>query len=292
MKHSKYQLQQAQQAIQKVKLSTKNEKIITNVQGLLTIVPHVGGPLCYILSEYRGKRNVERIFNALNKLKEIIEELSDEKRNILSEDEVIEIVQTTLEEIARTASDEKLRYLNNSLMKAFTKEDIVYSQKQFYLKTLRDLTLGELELIREIYLSTDPFVEMIPLRTPSNNFGIRSNHIYNIPTQYETRYEEPSTGGTLWEVLKNRLGHLSDGALQGIIDSLDSKGLSKISPNLEKSTVLIMTEIYYNPNQIEFRESQLHASQIDMVSSQGPQQTPVAASQTQFGRDFIQYIQL
>jgi hypothetical protein len=52
-----------------------------------------------------------------------------------------------------------------------------------------------------------------------------------------------------------------------------------------------MTEIYYDPNKIVLRESQLHAAQIDMVSSQGPQQTPVEASQTQFGRDFIKYIQ-
>ena len=276
---------ETEQAIKKVKQFTKSEKVISSIQGLLSIIPYAGGPLYHVLSEYRGKRNAERIFNTLNELKEAIEELSGEKRNILSEDEVVEIVENTLEEISRTSSEEKLRYLRNSLTKAFTKEDIAYSQKQFYLLTLRSLSLGELELLKEIYMSSNHFVEIKPLSDKLNIPESLQENVF-IPKGYETEYAEPPGGETLWDVLLKRLKHISEGVLEGLVDSLDAKGLSRIRPNLDKKTVKIVTEIYQPPNHVMLR-----TNHIDIVEHEHPKRTPIEASQTQFGRDFIKYIQ-
>lgn len=296
MKYPKSRAKEVRQAIEKVKESTNSDKVLVSIQGLLSIIPHASGPLSYVLSEYRGRRNAERIFNALIELQEEIEGLSDEKRNILSEDEVVEIVQNTLEEIARTSSEEKVRYLRNVLTKAFTNDEIAYSEKQLYMSTLRDLSNAELELIREIYMSPDPFVQIQTYRKRESSTGIgilshieQANTFY-LPTQYDIQYKEPDTGETLREVLQQRLRHLSEGTLEGLINSLDRKGLSNIHPNLEKRTVKIQKEMPYVPSQVTVRIPQTNMISIGTLEKT-PSATPIEASHTPFGDGFIRYIQ-
>jgi len=182
----------------------------------------------------------------LDDLQETVDKLSDEQRDILSEDEVIEIVYTTLEDIAKTSNEEKLQYLRNSLTKAFTKSEIPYSEKHYYISTLKGLTPGELELIREIYMSPDPFVQIHPKRKSQTGIGVLSYieqpNVFIPPPDYAIEYKEPDDGETLGEVLRQRLSHLSEGMVEGLINALDAKGLSTIGPNLNKRTVKIMTE--------------------------------------------------
>jgi hypothetical protein len=282
--HSKSNEQEVKQAIQKVREFTKNEKVLVGMQSLLSAIPYAGGPLSCILSEYRSRRNAERVFDAMIELKKAIDGLSDKDRNILSKDEVVEIIHGTLEEISKTTNEEKLRYLRNSMIKAFTEKEVVYSQKQFFLSILRDLTLGEIELIREIYLCSDPFIQIIPLTT--SNISKFSSYEAYIPTKYEIRYEESAISQTLKKVLKQRLNHFSEGVLEGLIDSLDAKGLSRIRPNLEKNTVKIMTEVYYDPRIVSISTAENY-----MIYDKQPKETPIEASQTQFGKDFIKYIE-
>jgi len=281
-------------AIQRVKQFTTNDKIIVSVQGFLNFIPCAGGTLSHILSVYREKRTIERIFKALNKLKEAIERLPEEKKKILSEDEIIEIVKYALEDIANTSSKEKLEYLHNSLIKAFTKEEVSYSQKQFYLSTLRNFSLGELELLKEIYLSSDPFVEIYPKRKQSNSISsplyFERKNVFYPPPQYLVQYKEPQSGETLKEMLQLGLKHLSLGTLEGLIESLDGKGLTKIGPNLNSRTQKIMTETFRDPIERELEQIEINKTASWSYQS-APQKTPYEASRTEFGIDFIKYIQ-
>ncbi len=284
------------QALQKIKQFTNNPNVLATVQALLGYIPYAGSTVALILSEYRSRRTEQRVFDTLDELRETIEGLSDEKRNILSEDEVVEIVQNTLEEIARTSSEEKVRYLRNVLTKAFTNDEIAYSEKQLYMSTLRDLSNAELELIREIYMSPDPFVQIQTYRKRESPTGIdilshieQANTFY-LPTQYDIQYKEPDTGETLREVLQQRLRHLSEGTLEGLINSLDKKGLSNIHPNLEKRTVKIQKEMPYVSSQVTVRIPQTNMIFIATLEKT-PSATPIEASHTPFGDGFIRYIQ-
>jgi len=142
-------------------------------------------------------------------------------------------------------------------------------------------------------MSHDPFVQTFPKRGSSTGNSILSDleqsNVFRLPPQYDIEYKEPDTGETLREVLQQKLGHLSKGALEGLTNSLDAKGLSRIRPNLDKRTVKIMTETYRDINQIAFR-----VPQTNMISLQSlggtPSATPIEASQTEFGEDFIRYI--
>jgi len=142
MENSRGHKLETTRAIQKVKQFTNNEDVLAGVRVIISAIPPVGGPIAQILSEYQDRRNRKRIFDALGELQEAIKGLSDEKLNMLNKDEAVEIVHNTLEEIAKTSSEEKLRYLHNSLTKAFTGDEIAYSQKQFYLSTLKNLSSG------------------------------------------------------------------------------------------------------------------------------------------------------
>ncbi len=295
MENPKSDEQETKRAIEKVKQFTNDQNVLAGVQALLNIIPYAGSTLSLILSEYRSRRYSKRILATLVELREDIGRLEEEKRNILSQDEVIEVIHDTLAEIAKTSSEEKLRYLRNSLTKAFTKDDIDYSQKQFYLSKLTELSLGELELLRVIYLSPDPFEQIVPKRVSSTVdsnaiLSVGQLNVVRLPPQYDIEYKEPTTGETLQEVLQKRLEHLSKGTLEGLIDALDARGLSRIRANLNERTVKILTETYPDANQLV-----PHLRQVDVVSFQmatgKPGATPIEASRTQFGEDFIRYIQ-
>ena len=167
MKTPKNDEQETKRAMQKISQLTNDQGVLVGVQALLNIIPYVGSTLNLILSEYRNRRNSKRIIDTLGELRNDIDRLEGGKQHVLSEDEVIEIMHDALEDIAKTSSEEKLRYLRNSLAKSFTNDEIAYSQKQFYLSTLTELSLGELELLREIYLSSDPFEQFIPKQMSS-----------------------------------------------------------------------------------------------------------------------------
>lgn len=286
--------------IEKVKQLTNDPNILASIETLLNIIPFAGGALSTILSEYRGRRNAKRILETLDELRNEIERNSSAKKDILSQDEVIELVHNTIEEIVKTSNDEKVGYLRNSLVRAFTNEEISYPQKQHYLAVLKDLTLGELELLKVIYLSGDPFDHRY--NEPRPIFDPQSGHIsatylqalqlardgidtFALPAIDE--YTEPASGDTLRDVLKQKLSHISEGAVEGLTRFLDSKGLSNIEPNLEGRTIKIskrrdLTQLGVIPMQNSIATFQL--------SKDIPTKTPIEASRTKFGEDFIQYI--
>lgn len=129
--------------------------------------------------------------------------------------------------------------------------------------------------------------------TVDSNAILSTEHldVVRLPPQYyDVEYKESNTGENLQEVLLKRLEHLSRGTLEGLTDTLDAKGLSRIRLNLDKRTVKIMTETHRDVDQLV-----IHLPRTNTVSFQMPMErpsaTPMEASRTQFGEDFIRYIQ-
>jgi hypothetical protein len=104
------------------------------------------------------------------------------------------------------------------------------------------------------------------------------------------QYKEPQSGESLKGVLRLRLKHISLGALEGLVESLDGKGLMKIGLNLNKRTQKIMTETFRDPIVRELEQIEINKTASWSYQS-FPQETPYEASRTEFGIDFIRYIQ-
>ena len=72
-----------------------------------------------------------------------------------------------------------------------------------------------------------------------------------------------------------------------MISLLDNKGLSEIKPNLNKRT--IKTGKYQSIDQI-WSTPQESNNTFMQIAGNMPNKTPIEASRTRFGEDFIQYI--
>jgi len=276
-------------AIKKVKQLTDDPNILASIQTLLNLIPYAGGALSTILSEYRSRRNCKRIFETLDELRKEIEQNPSAKKDVLSQDEVIEIVHSTLEEIMKTSNDEKVSYLRNSLVRAFTSEEISYAQKQHYLAVLKELTLGELEVLGVIYFSGDPFDQRYreSQLIIGDSFVAQSGQRNTFTPLPVDEYTEPVSGDTLRDVLEQKLRHISGGVVEGLTRSLDSKGLTNIEPNLDRRTIKIskgrdLAQLGAIPMQNSITTFQL--------SKDVPTKTPIEASRNRFGEDFIKYI--
>ena len=291
MNNSTDKKEDKKKALQKVQHLTDDSNILASIQVLLNIIPYAGGVLSAILSEYRNRRTAKRILDTLDELRRSMENLPEEKRYILSEDEAIEIVYSTLEEISKTSSTDKVKYLRNSLLKSFTNDEIEYKKKELYISTLKDLTQGELDLLNVIYLSYDPFDQTFSYEPSSDNLGVfslgnQANTIHLASLGFDT-YEEPDSGDTLEDVLNQKLNYLTGGTLYGLINLLDKKGLSEIKTNLNQRT--IKKKNYQNINHLGIMPQQTNTASMRLNGAM-PNKTPIEASRTSFGEDFIQYI--
>lgn len=287
--------------IARIKESSMGEKAAAGVVALLNVIPVVGGTIASILSEYRSRRNTERVVDALTQLKEAIEDKGTDFRVPLSEDQVVEVVHNALEELTKTSSQEKATYLRNAFTKSFTHEEIDYLQKQYYLTTLSGLSLGEIELLKVIYVLRDPFVDVNDLpnreeevfrsRFPNATTTVFPYRYY--PRSYETTYRDPIAGKSLSKVLEEDLKQLSLGTLEGLIRSLDAKGLSNISPNLGRRTMKFMTEVQGNIGNSGYLTilSSSTGTVTGATALEVVQSTPIEASSTPFGQDFLKYVQ-
>lgn len=242
-----------------------------------------------MLTEYRGRRNAQRVFEALESLKQAVESKAS-AADALTEDQVVEVVHETFEELVKTSSEEKVKYLKNSLAKAFAADKIPYFRKQLYLSVLRDLSLAEIDLLRVIYLYSDPFVISHPLprpqrAAPGDPYTVTVATTFGGST-WKTEYQE-GVGRNLLEELAESLPGYDQGTLDGTIGALDSRALTRIRPNLDGRAIKIMTEV---PNEQGGSVLYVPETTTGMLMNQAPRSTPIEASQTDFGREFIDYV--
>lgn len=277
-------------AIERVRELSPTENTLAAANVVLSAIPYAGGPLAAILSEYRGRRYANRIFGTLEALHKALQECKTPIETVLNEDQVVEIVYETLEEIAKISSEDKVRYLNNSLVRAFTDNKIDYPSKQHYLSVLKLLTLAELDLLRVVYFQGDPFVSTYPKRPSDSDVPVWNNpNLVVLPLMtYETEYRDSDDGESLRTVLQARMSKYTSGILEGLIGSLDAKNLSNIRENLGRRTIRIDRELpAHGPSNVYVNRQQTYV----LASTERPlQSTPIEASRTEFGRDFLDYI--
>lgn len=288
-------MSEVETAIDKLRHHGISDKGLTAVQATLAVIPWAGGALSTVLGENRSAKAATKVADAFEALHRVVKDQGVELSEVLDEDQVVEVVHSTVEEIVKSSDSDKIRYLKNAMINSFTDGDIKFAEKQTYLAILKTLTIPELGILNLIYLSGDPFEETLDVPQPGlsgSDSAILAATDYRSSLRilsYTYEYREPQDGNTLHDVITSTLGDLQPGLTNGVISILDSKGLTEILPNVDRRTV---------KRQIPVRNSQdatLYVSDYDRASlalgsPEPPRSTPIEASRTEFGRQFIQYI--
>ena len=266
----------------------------------LNLIPYAGGTIASLISTHTNSKRINKICESIKLLYEKIKENDIKVENILKEEEVIELLEKTLNEIAKSSHKKKIKYLQNALIKSFTNKDITFRKKEFYLNILTNRSIGEIQLLNVIYKDDDTFIKRIYTQKqepPSDdshlNFINRLQDANCIGINYkegEVKYVKGNIA--LKEYLESIFNKTETGVLAGIIFTLDSKGITSIKDNLTDTTVkeIIMkyTDVFKDTDSTIFNiptyNSNMH---IDQNQRTG---TPIKNSQTEFGIDFIDYI--
>jgi len=250
----------------------------------LNSIPYAGGTLYSIIITNLNNTRLNKICSSIKILAEEINRLGIEVEEILNEDQVVEIVDKSLSEIARSSSEEKINYLQRLLIKSFIDKEKSYNTKEFYLNLLVNLSVSEILLLRAIYIDNDPFINYIYPEQTLSEPPIVEKIVYPNYSHSKGKIEFIEGTKSLKDYIKSKLPDFDDTAIDGVISQLDSKGLSNINPNLNNTTV---KEIDYR--QYDLQKMVSIPTNFDVVyHPEGG--TPIDKSQTELGKSFINYV--
>jgi hypothetical protein len=293
------------QAVMAIKESGAGDNAVEAVRSLVSMIPFAGGPLSNVLGEYRTRESAKRIAETFEMIHRRVIDSDVDPSEVVSEQEVIELVDGALREVVTTADDRKLAYLRNSLGSALTDSEIAYTDKQAYLMTLRSLTKAELDILLYVYGNSDPFViQEVPPKErdlSTNLFPDGTPHIgasaYSDPTVYmdDLRkvekvegYSDPSEGETLEEKLMDRIIGTLPATTRSAVASLDGKGLTTLASNLGRRTVKRISMV--DPQSLMMINSGANSQMLSISQSQVVQSTPMEASKTDYGHSFLEFV--
>jgi hypothetical protein len=274
------------------------------IQSLLGIIPYAGGPLSTIFGNYLQNEKFKRLIVAVDHLAKKVAVNDHVLDQLLTESQVCELLEKHLLEIGITADETKQEYLKNSLVNGFTSVNEDFNTKEIFLSLLKNLTVIEILLLKEIYLLDDPFVDQkfpIKLGAGVHSSGgglfshgdtgfISSIKQVNAETSYlpgETTYMKG--GWTLEEHFDRKFGDKWS-VLKGACYLLDGKGLSSVVKQL-KSNVRKIVEMRpaNEANSIAFLGGAMRVGTSGLLISL-EQASAIEGSRTSLGSQFIKYI--
>jgi hypothetical protein len=176
-----------------------------------------------------------------------------------------------------TSDQEKVRLLRNGLGYAFTSGD-TFEDKQIFLTVLRSLTTHEIEILRKIYRTHDPY--RIESGRPSAI--VQASQVATI-LQGSWRNEGKESGSEGETLVRHLAGKKSGSELWvgAAVSQLDSKGLtaavSHLSENHKVRFQWITGSGVAGLSQNVFAPIRSHVSD----------DTPIEASRTEFGSKFV-----
>jgi hypothetical protein len=257
---------------------------------LLNLIPYVGGAVASVIGETANRRRFEKVCDVLSDLNVRLEESRVDPEEHLSQDQIIELVHETLQTVATASDKEKIEALKNGLGYAFIKDD-VFERKQLFLQVLRGCTSLELILIPTVYNSGDPHLlyEGGPAMSSSGGWPEPSAMESAVVIRSQPRghwepagNEEDSGRPTLLAFLADSI-HFDEGATEGAARLLDAKGLTDLGPNLNRKDCKVFQWIPYD--NMAYVSGSVGTYRIPST----PVPTPLEASQTQFGKDFLRF---
>jgi hypothetical protein len=266
----------------------------SGVMGLLAAIPCAGGTLATVITDFETKRRTEKICDALSFLQHKVTETRTKIEDVLTADQVNELLHKTLREIALSSEQKHIEYLKNALANSFTTTGTPFQEKRFYMAIVEQLTGIEIVLLESFYAMGDPFIIDIrkPVKTASfENTALRATVLPTIQSvtlpifqsamsNYEIRFEDKRDVEPLLKRLAQETG-LSESIIPGIAGRLDGKGLCLLAPNLTSRRCKIRTERDYSATSV-FTNAQETPSPDDG--------TPVEKSRTKFGEDFLRFV--
>lgn len=288
------------QAVMAIKESGAGDNAVEAVRSLVSMIPFAGGPLSNVLGEYRTRVSTKRIADTFENLHRRVIDSDVDPSKVVSEQEVVELVDGALREVVTTSDDRKLTYLRNSLGTAFTDSEIAYADKQAYFTTLRALTIAELDVLLLIYKNGDSFItrEVPTARAadaPSGLLGdvtvyaneYRGGQYYANQKIELAEYYEPEDGDYLSDRLASGLSGTSEPIIRAAFSSLDGKGLTDLSKNLSRRTRKRIRLVDHDHLMKQsLGDLQAMRNTLDEVT----QSTPIEGSRTEYGQLFFEFV--
>ena len=241
------------------------------------LIPFVGGALATILGEYASANKTERVCSMLSSLGDAIRLHHTDPEKHLTKDQIVEVVHDMTQASLTTSDQEKVRLLRNGLGYAFTSGD-TFEDKQIFLTVLRSLTTHEIEILRKIYRTHDPY--RIESGRPSAI--VQASQVATI-LQGSWRNEGKESGSEGETLVRHLAGKKSGSELWvgAAVSQLDSKGLtaavSHLSENHKVRFQWITGSGVAGLSQNVFAPIRSHVSD----------DTPIEASRTEFGSKFV-----
>ncbi|NQU68424.1 MAG: hypothetical protein HQ510_10820 [Candidatus Marinimicrobia bacterium] len=269
-----------------------SEKARAATVALLNVIPYAGGAVAAIIGEVATSRRIERICDILSSLNSRLESQGIEPTEHLTEDQIIEVVHDTLNTASKTSNHTKLKMLKGGLSYTFLQPDS-FERKQLYLEILRNATSIEISIVTWVY-GQDPFV--VHRGSPSSNVETTPDGIILNVRSHLDAYQVLGTAGG-WipsgiedcEDQHSLLSHIStalkcdEGTTIGGISLSDAKGLTNLGHNLANSGPCRILEWQDGSAGVM---SVMHSGAITFET---PKQTPVEASRTDFGKQFLDF---
>lgn len=252
------------------------------IVALLNAIPYAGGTIASLVDARATNIRFRKIADAIEELSNSVNRRGIDVQQILNEEEAIEILEKTITEIGRTANEEKLRLLKNLLVRSCCDSNMAFDEKEFYLSVLSSLSIWELKILHFMYINGDPFVITV---NPYSDFQTQrfSRTVTTGFEQYEIGYREGS------ESLRSKLStHFGENNLVNVLGSialLDSKGLTAIGANLDRTTNKIQT-VTRDASMI-LSGGMSNSLYANAAHRSEPQNTPFEASKTEFGEKFV-----
>lgn len=299
------------------KLPLKMQAFAPKLEALLNIIPYAGGSLASILNNHMSEKKWQKILDAIELLEKTVKVNDIVIEKLLTEDQACELIEKHITEIAVSSDETKVEYLKNSLKNSFSSSSFQFEEKELFMNTLKTLTGLEIILLKQIYLTEDPFVEKTypqdltpPVYGYQNSFPDSDEPLINagagtisgmtyvtMSKKYIKDSESYKTGGKSLEQYFKEKFQKEWSLLNGACSILDSKGLTTIKENLDNKVYkeIKMKLAEGNPLFINglmsstFSPSFLNNGTILPVFGKDAQ-TPFEASQTDFGKKFIEYI--
>lgn len=148
-------------AVEKLRESPLRSRAETAILAVLNVIPYAGGSIASVLSAYSTEKKFERVFGTLDALSSAIKDTHTKVEEILTKDQVSELLDEALPQIATVSDDGKLRYLRTGLITSFTSKTLPYDTKHFFLTVLAGLTYLELRVLRVLYCDGDPYEHVV-----------------------------------------------------------------------------------------------------------------------------------
>lgn len=260
---------------------------------LIRLIPYAGGAIAGIISEKANQRRFEKVCDVLSDLNARLESRGSDPEQHLSKDQIIEVVHETLQTVATASDEKKIEALKNGLGYAFLSED-TFERKQLFLQVLRGCTSIELRILTALYEEADPYI--VRNGSQQTASSLTDVGISGIPSEFGIQSEIPQGdwmaignkhacgADPLLKFLADKTG-VDEGASEGAIRLLDGKGLTKAAPNLQRTDCKVL----------QWVEAKGGFSTRHVISATGVtpsvtiKPTPVEASKTEFGGQFLRF---